>query len=238
MDTKVRDMKNNDDSFSGFSQNTIKFIRDLKNNNNKKWFHEHREDYEEYYMKPARSFVLDAGVALRKVAPAIQFEPRVNASIKRINRDIRFSPDKTPYKDHMDMWFWEGESPKNAISGFYFRLSPKTLGMGVGAHTFDKETLKLYRDKVSNPKIGDKLIKAIDSVEKAGYEIHGKTYKKIPRGYEIMEPHADLLLYKTIWASNAQKHPSNIDSPAFLDHCIKQWKKFLPLHKWLVDELG
>jgi uncharacterized protein (TIGR02453 family) len=238
MDIQVGNMMNNEDSFQGFPKDTFKFLKDLNENNKKEWFHAHRNDYEEYYMKPARKFVIDTGSALKKIAPAIQFEPRVNGSIRRINRDIRFSPDKTPYKDHIGIWFWEGESRKGAISGFYFHLSSKTLGMGVGAHTFEKETLKLYRERVTNPKIGNKLIKAINTVEKAGYNVHGKTYKKIPRGFEAKEPYSDLLLYKTIWASYAEKLPSSIHSPGFIDHCIDRWKKFKPLHRWLVDELG
>ena len=57
---------------------------------------------------------------LRSIAPDIHAEPRVNGSIFRINRDIRFSKDKTPYKDHLDLWFWEGNR-KGAVSGFFLQ---------------------------------------------------------------------------------------------------------------------
>src|SRR5438876_5955775 len=89
----------------------IQFLRDLRANNNKAWFDAHRKVYEEYLLEPAKQFVLDAGERLRKIAPGIHAEPRVQGgSILRINRDTRFSKDKSPYKNHLDFFFWEAGS--------------------------------------------------------------------------------------------------------------------------------
>ena len=68
--------------------------------------------------------------------PGIATEARVNGSIFRINRDTRFSKDKTPYKDHLDFWFWEGQR-KTALSGLFLRIAPAAVTVGAGAHGFD-----------------------------------------------------------------------------------------------------
>ena len=134
-------------TFSGFPRETLTFLRGLSRNNEKHWFDAHRSEYEAYFLEPAKAFVEAAGDGLERFAPGVHAEPRVNGSIFRINRDIRFSKDKTPYKDHLDMWFWEGER-KGAVSGFYMRVGTRELSLGVGAHCFDKNRLKTYRDAV------------------------------------------------------------------------------------------
>ena len=58
------------------------------------------------------AFVAAIGDKLVKHSPNISAIPKVNGSIFRVNRDIRFSKDKTPYKDHIDLWFWEGDDRK------------------------------------------------------------------------------------------------------------------------------
>ena len=104
--------------FAGFGPKTKKFLRELGRNNDKAWFDAHRSDYEAHYLEPAKAFVEAAGPKLEKIAPNVVCEPRANGSIFRVNRDIRFSKDRTPYKDHIDLWFWEGQR-KTAISGFF-----------------------------------------------------------------------------------------------------------------------
>src|SRR5215472_3789364 len=94
--------------FEGFPKDTVRFLSDLSKHNQKKWFEDHREDYDLAYIEPAKSFVQAIAPRLKKIDRKIQAEPKVNGSIMRINRDIRFSKDKSPYKDHLDLWFWSG----------------------------------------------------------------------------------------------------------------------------------
>ena len=79
------------------------------------------------------------GPKLRTISPAVRFEPKVNGSMSRVNRDIRFSKDKRPYKDHLDIWFWHGDRKGWNCPGFWFRLTPKEVHLGVGMHYFEKE---------------------------------------------------------------------------------------------------
>jgi len=92
----------------------------------------HRDDYEAYWLAPAKAFVVATGQQLAELAPQIRAEPRVLGSILRINRDTRFARGAGPYKDHLDVWFWEGDR-RRAVSGFFARLTPSSSASGPAA---------------------------------------------------------------------------------------------------------
>lgn len=223
--------------FSGFPKQTLTFLRGVAKNNEKAWFDDHREDYERYWVEPAKGFVVAAGEALSKIAPGIRAEPKINGSIFRINRDVRFSADKRPYKDHLDFWFWEGER-KHAVSGFFMRITPKTLGIGVGAHGFDKDRLASYRKAVVDPSAGPTLAKAVASMERKGYAVKGEHYKTLPRGFESDDAGQQRLLrYSALWIGEDQKPPKELHTPAIVKVVTGEWRRMAPLHRWLVDTL-
>lgn len=224
--------------FSGFSKKTTDYLASLGKNNNKPWFDEHRADYEELYLEPAKQFVEAVGPWLKKLSPDVQAQPRVNGSIFRVNRDIRFSKDKTPYKDHIDMWFWDGEDRKKAISGFYIRVAANEVIVGAGAHGFDSARLKAFRNAVADTKTGPSLAKAIEKVESAGYSVGGEHYKRAPKSFEEAKgTTAKLLLHNALFVDFTAKTPKDLRSEQFVDYCINHWSKMAPVHHWLVDEL-
>ena len=223
--------------FEGFPKQTLTFLRGISKNNSKAWFDEHRDDYDNYLIAPAKTFVSAVGDELRKLAPGVQAEPRVNGSIFRINRDTRFSKDKTPYKDHLDLWFWEG-ARKEAVSGFFWRLTATQLLTGVGAHCFEKEKLAQYRQALVGKETSAELLKVAAGVEKAGYELEGTHYKRSPKGFEVEnERLQQLLLHDGLHTGKAESHPAALHSAQIVAHCIDNWKKVAPLHRWLVDTL-
>lgn len=140
-----------------FPAETTAFLADLRADNTKAWFDANRDRYQVAYVEPAKAFVEMIAPALDDLVPGIAAEPRVNGSIFRINRDIRFSKDKTPYKDHLDFWFWEGQR-KTAVSGLFLRVAPDTVIVGAGSHGFESRRLAAYRDAVADPTRGDELL--------------------------------------------------------------------------------
>jgi len=109
--------------FNGFPRQYFTFFNQLKKNNTREWFEEHRGDYDEFVLDPAREFVIAMGEKLRKIAPAVNAIPKINQSLFKINRDVRFSKDKSPYKTNMGIWFWEGRGKRMESSGFYFHFA-------------------------------------------------------------------------------------------------------------------
>lgn len=223
--------------FSGFGPKTRKFLRDLGRHNEKAWFDGHRADYEAYYLEPAKAFVEAVGPKLEKFAPNIVWEPRVNGSIFRVNRDIRFSKDKTPYKDHIDLWFWEG-SRKTALSGFFLRIRDRSIHLGAGSHGFSKEALASYRRRLTDERAAKSLVSLTKRLQRMGYEIGGKTYKVPPRGFNRNAASRGLVLHSALWASIERKSPPELASAKFATYCAREWKKLAPLHRWLIEEVG
>ena len=223
--------------FTGFPKQTLTFLRALGRNNTKVWFDAHRRDYDRYWVEPAKAFVVAAGSALQRIAP-VEAEPRVNGSIFRINRDIRFSSDKTPYKDHLDFWFWEG-TRKTAPSGFFLRVSSDAVGIGAGAHGFDRDRLAAFRAAVVDRTRGPALSRAVTAVTKAGYDVKGEHYKTVPRGFEPKsERHAKMLRYSALWIGEDHPVSPTLHSAELVDWAIDEWKQMKPIHRWLTDHLG
>ena len=119
-------------TFRGFPKGLPSFFAQLEKNNNKLWFDQHRKDYEELYVEPAKAFVSAIAPGLSRISEDLRAEPRINGSIMRINRDTRFSKDKIPYKNGLHFLFPEGVGPFSQCPGFYIRIDAKELRFAAG----------------------------------------------------------------------------------------------------------
>jgi uncharacterized protein (TIGR02453 family) len=223
-------------AFGGFPPETIRFLRDLRANNRKDWFDAHRGDYETYWVAPAKAFVVAAGELLAPLAPEIQAEPRVLGSIFRINRDTRFARDASPYKDHLDFWFWEGER-RRAVSGFFARLTPEVVGIGAGCHGLDPEGLARFRRAVADPATGAELAGVAGRLEAAGYELGGAALKRPPAGFDGDGPAGRFLLHKALFVHHDEPADERVHTGAILAMCMERWSALAPLHRWLTDNV-
>jgi uncharacterized protein (TIGR02453 family) len=221
-------------AFSGFSDRTLGFLGDLARHNDTEWFHAHRDDYQADLIEPARDFVEAMGPLLVAFAPDVLVEPKIGSSIMRINRDIRFSRDKRPYKDHLDVIFRRG-SGKSGAPGYWFRLRPDGLSLGAGTHVFDKPSLERYRQAVDDPATGPALVAAITKLEKTGYDVGGEHYKRVPGGFEANHPRAQLLRYNGLFTAvelGIRPELTTAKLPAF---CAAHYRRQTPLLDWLTE---
>jgi uncharacterized protein (TIGR02453 family) len=223
--------------FNGFPREYFSFFNQLKKNNSKEWFEKHRSEYDEYVMHPAREFVIAMGKKLRKIAPEVNAIPKINKSLFKINRDVRFSKDKRPYKTYMGIWLWEGGRKRMESSGFYLHVENKNLLIGVGIKMFPKPLLDRYRKVVVEKKQGAALRSVVKKITDKGYLIDGKHYKKIPRGFDAEQPNAEYLLFNGLTARVEEKVSDVFYSEAIIDHAYDHYKNMLPLHRWLRKSL-
>ena len=223
-------------TFTGFPREAVEFYAALAANNDKTWFDEHKEGFEKHVLAPARDFVFEMGKRLATISPGVIADPRTNKSIFRPYRDTRFSKDKTPYKTHLGIFFWEGNRPKMECSGFYFHLEPPDLMLAACIHCFSKSLLGAYRDAVVHPTYGPRLTKAVKAVQREkGHLVGGEHYKKTPRGYAANRENAPFLLYNGLYAWYSTAIPDEFYSGKLLDYALDRFKAMLPLHKWLVE---
>ena len=218
-------------AFTGFPPETFAFLKALAKNNSKEWFDKHREDYEQFHLAPAKAFVETIAPGLKKISKSINAEPRVNASIFRINRDVRFSKDKRPYKTTLDLWFWEGEKRGWEAPGFYLRLMPDGYLAGTGLHGFSPEQLKVFRAAVINEKSGAALSKMVQGLE--GLKLGEPTRKKVPRGYDAEHPWSSFLLCDALYATYEAPLTKAVHKPEFVDVVLDIFRRAHPISQWL-----
>jgi uncharacterized protein (TIGR02453 family) len=225
------------DGFSTFPLETLQFLAGIDAENDKGWFEENRDLYEAGYVEPARRFVESMGPRLKKLSSGVKYEAKVNGSIGRINRDVRFSRDKRPYKNHLDIWFWHGEKKGWDRPGFYLRVTPWSIYIGSGMHMLEGELLERFRKAVVAEKSGHDLSKAIEQVRKAGpYEIGGATRKSVPRGYDARHERAGLLLHEGLYAG-LELPAAEATKPSFTDRALSHFAATWPIGDWLLAEV-
>ena len=224
--------------FHGFPREAVQFFENLIWNNNRAWFQEHKEAYQEKVLVPAVEFVRVMGERLRTMSPGVVADTRTNGagSIFRIYRDVRFSKDKRPYKTYLGVFFQDGARKKMENPGFYFHTEPGKLMLAAGWHEPPRAALGAFRDAVVDPELGPALADAVEQVRAASvYEIGGRHYKRAPRGYDPDHPNAQYLLYNGLFTSCEGPIPDEFYSDGLVDYCAAHWAAMHPIHAWTVE---
>ena len=226
-------------AFAGFPREGLEFLAGIAADNTRAYFNAHRTTYEAALLQPAKDFVVALGAELRaRVSPGLRAEPRINGSILRINRDTRFSADKRPYKEHLDLWFWEGEAPSRERPGYFVRLRPETVVLGAGIHRLEAAPLAAFRAAVDDDRMGDVLETAIeDAMMRRGVTLGGLAYKRVPRGYDADHPRAELLRHSALYVSGEWKLPRVVSSSKFVGWAADRLVELAPVERWLTAVL-
>jgi uncharacterized protein (TIGR02453 family) len=221
-------------AFNGFPPETFAFLTDLKAHNKRSWFEANRDRYEAHWKAPAQAFIETIASGVRALDPPLKADPALNGSLRRINRDIRFSADKTPYDANLHMVFWAGDHP-NRSPGFHFVLNADGIGYGAGHWALDADALARYRDRVSDSRERQQLLYALKEAEGVGCFMDEPHLKRAPSGYQG-EPDWDYLLrYKGIVARTMEGAlmPAWIGTPQAADQVLSRARHLSPLLSWL-----
>ena len=126
-----------------FSSDYLQFFKDLAPNNNKEWFDINRKRYEEVVREPFKVFITDLIDELSKDDSEIQITQK--EAIFRINRDVRFAKDKTPYKMSNSAIISKGGRKDKSYPGVYIELGPEKLGVYGGVFGPDNWAMNCLR---------------------------------------------------------------------------------------------
>lgn len=221
-------------AFEGFYPETVGFFDNLVKNNNRDWFNAHKDEYEKYVLTPAKEYIKEVGVELKKLSPNIIAEPFVDKSIFRIYRDARFAKG-APYKTHLGVFFWEGSRVKKDCPGLYFHFDKDETYLALGYYFFPKDVITNFREMMSNEKKARELKEIIDNL---GLPYGQKKYKITPRGFSCEgDIGKELILYSGIYVwENFDFHELTFNK-GLVDLTVEFFKKTLPLHKWIMMNL-
>lgn len=213
-------------------KSTLDFLRALKKNNDREWFLKNKPEY----LEAKQNFEDFVGGVLDKI---IDFEPimkglEVKSCVYRINRDIRFSNDKSPYKTHLGAFMVRGGKQNgDRYAGYYFHIEPGNNSMiAGGAYMPPAEWLAKIREKIDDD--GDKLVKILKKKEFSSLfgELEGEKLKTTPKGYPKDHPHIDLLRLKSFLVVKMFKD-SEVTSPGCFDNVVKACRLMKPLNDYL-----
>ena len=166
-----------------FSNKFPKFFKDLSANNNREWFHENKKLYESEVKKPFYRFMEDVISEVGKVEGELNLE--VKNAVFRINRDVRFSNDKSPYKLHVGGIISAGGRKDMQIPGLYIQLSAAEHFIGGGSYMPDKTNLSKIRQAiVANPKAYRKILQAKKFTSHFTEGIQGDKNKILPKEFK------------------------------------------------------
>jgi uncharacterized protein (TIGR02453 family) len=215
------------------SPSTLDFLKKLKKNNNREWFAANRPAYEAAKAE-FESFVQALIDEITKFDPIIK-GLEASSCIFRINRDIRFSNDKSPYKAHMGAFIVRG-GKKNGdkFAGYYVHVEPGASMIAGGAYVPPAPWLNSIREKVDSEP--EKLLKILKNKDFVSYfnELQGEKLKKTPRGYLPDHPQAELLKHKSFLVVNSPTD-KEVTGPGYFSHVLGVAKAMKPLNDWLND---
>jgi uncharacterized protein (TIGR02453 family) len=229
------------DSFNGFPEEGLQFLRDIEVNNNKEWFQENRGTFDAYLMAPAQDFVAALGSRLQEMEPAIVFDTRTNGRgvLMRFYRDTRFSKDKSPYKTNIAGMFTDGQGKKTERPAYGFHMSVDSMELMAGMFKFSKPQLAAYRKAVADNVPGGELGEILRALGQAGaYHLAGEHYKRVPAPYGADHPRADLLRYAGFYAYPTAVEGRYLTSPELVDVCMDQFSNMAPVYAWLAKYVG
>lgn len=213
----------------------LDFLTLLQRNNDRTWFLDHKESYEEVR---ARVEVFTAWLLsrMREFDHALAWvEPK--KCVYRIYRDIRFSPDKRPYKDHIGI----GISKKGRhglCSGYYIHLQPGMSMFGAGVYGLTPENMKKVRDGIYFQSARLRSILAEPSVQRiyGGRMEEAARMKLPPKGYDRDFPDIDLLKYRYYFLEH-RLSDETVSSPSFADIVLEGLQAAAPFNNFLNEAL-
>ncbi|MGO4383218.1 DUF2461 domain-containing protein [Specibacter sp. RAF43] len=204
-------------TFAGIPTAAIEFYAELEDNNNRDWWLAHKDQYDAVVKLPLESL-------LAELAPV--FGP---AKIFRPYRDVRFSPDKSPYKTAQGAFVSNYEGV-----GFYVQVSADGLLVGGGYHSHSPAQLARFRMAVDAPTSGAGLATIVRALAEAGFSVDGELLKTVPRGFAKDHPRAELLKHKTLSGSVVLGRPDWLATAGAQQEISARWEQLRPLVDWVI----
>ncbi|MDA3914598.1 DUF2461 domain-containing protein [Oleiagrimonas sp.] len=170
-------------SRSYFTPATLRFLRQLKRNNNRAWFHEHKAQYEEHLREPFLTLIADLQEPVTRISAHYRADPsKVGGSLFRIHRDVRFSHNKLPYKTWSGARFFHERRREVHAPAFYLHIEPGNSFAGGGMWHPESKVLRSIRTFiVDNP---GAWTRATGTAFRKRFDFHGERLKRPPRGFD------------------------------------------------------
>ena len=216
-----------------FSSRTLTFLRALKRNNDREWFHAHRDEYEAHVRGPMVAIVEQLATDFRSFAPELVADPKV--SMFRQWRDTRFSEDKTPLKTNIAAVFPNRTLGRMNGAGLYFEVGPSWVWIGGGMYAPDASQLQSVREHIAEHYRQLEAIVASPGFKKLG-GLKGDKISRVPRGF-AKDHKAAAYLQQKQFLGFREEAATFAASRGFYTQLVKTMKTLAPLVRFLNEPL-
>jgi uncharacterized protein (TIGR02453 family) len=171
-----------------FTRRTFTFLSALAENNDRLWFEEHRQEYEDHVRGPALDFISDMAKVLPSISPHFRAVPKkAGGSLMRVQRNLRFSRDKTPYKTNIGIQFRHELARDVHAPGFYLHIEPGECFVGAGLWRPEPDALLRIRQAIAEH--GEEWVAVRDDRRfRRHFTLSGETLVNVPRGFARDHP--------------------------------------------------
>ena len=219
--------------FPGFPPEAMGFLRGLARNNRREWFQPRKAVYETSVKQPMRELVAALNQALTGFAPEYATDPE--KAIFRIYRDVRFSKDKKPYKEHIAASFPLRGGMSHGHGGFYLSVSHKEVAVGGGVYMPEPAALLAIRNHIAENHAALRRILANPKLRRLLGDLQGEQLARVPKGFCADHPAADLMRFKQ-FVLYVELPPRVATSAALYPEIVDRFRVMVPFLRFLNKE--
>jgi uncharacterized protein (TIGR02453 family) len=223
--------------FSGFPRDFFAFFRELKAHNERTWFEANKQRFRESVQAPMSEFIAAMAPRLAKISKRFTADPRPNGgSMFRIYRDVRFSRDKRPYKEHAACHFRHSLGKDVRAPGFYMHFAPGEVFFGGGLWMPPPEPLNKVREAIASKSSAWKKIQQHRNFREHFDGVKGEGLTRPPRGFDPEHAHIEDIKRKSFYAMR-EADQKLASSPELVDEVADTFTALSPLMKFLCASL-
>ena len=212
--------------FTGFTAETREFLMAISFNNNREFFHENHDWYKRAVRGPLLELASELSETIEEIDP--ELERRPERTVSRINRDLRFSRDKSPYRDYMWIGFHRLDN-KGGFPGFYVDLSAERMGYGMGFWEDNKPLMEAFRQRLLNRpgEFSGIVRKAV-----SGRQLGLRAYRRmaVPEGVSAEE--RPWYPARSFVISGEIEEDALIQSPRLVEFLKREYMGMAPLYRY------
>lgn len=224
-------------TFNGFSKDFFKFLEEIATNNERVWFNANKARFQDVVQGEMSEFIAAMAPRLAKISPHYVADPKRNGgSMFRIYRDVRFSKDKRPYKEHAACQFRHARGKDAHAPGFYVHIEPSQIVFGGGIWKPPADKLQLIRQKIAKDPAGWKKVIGNKKLKATFGEVAGDGLTRPPKGFEADDPNIDDIKRNSYFAMRHDK-PALARSKDFAGEVEQTFKAAVPLMKFVTSAL-
>jgi uncharacterized protein (TIGR02453 family) len=224
-------------AFGGFSKDFFVFFRELKANNNRGWFEQNKQRFRVSVQAPMSDFITAMAPKLAKISRHFIADPRPNGgSMFRIYRDVRFSKDKRPYKEHAACHFRHALGKDAHAPGFYMHFAPDDVFFGGGLWMPPPAALAKIRNAIASQSASWKKVLSDKSFASRFDGVGGESLSRPPRGFDTGHPFIDDIKRKSFFVMD-EGSTKLASSPKLVDEVAETFAAARPLLKFLCGTL-